>query len=132
MPPTLTASVEEDTSAVPLKYTGAPVVKEVALVPPLAIASVPVVSLSAIPREEVAKAVTLPVAPVRFPRMVLGAICASLVRATPLAVRERVPEVPPTREPKVPEKVNSDASVSVVVATLWSAPVPEPYIREQR
>ena len=130
VPPTFTASVEEETSAVPLKKTGAPVVKVVALVPPLLMASVPVVSLRAIPSEEVAKAVTFPVAPVKFPRMVLGAICASLVRAMPLVVRERVPLVPPTREPKVPEKLNSPARVSVVVATDWRAPVPEPYTKE--
>ena len=42
-------------------------------VPPRATARVPVVSESAIPRDEVAKAVTFPVTPDAFPRMVFAA-----------------------------------------------------------
>ena len=65
------------------------------------------VSESAMPKVEVAKAVTLPTAPVALPRMVFPAICASFVSATPLVAKERVPEVPPRSAPKVPEYENS-------------------------
>lgn len=47
VPPTETASVDVETSDVPLKYTGCPVVNDVAFVPPFAIDNVPVISLDA-------------------------------------------------------------------------------------
>ncbi len=58
--------------------------------PPFAIDNVPVVSDRAIPKEEVAKAWTFPVAPVGFPRIVLAAIVTSLEREIPLVARESV------------------------------------------
>ena len=122
VPPTLTARVEDETSEVPLKKTGAPVVNEVAFVPPFAIERVPVVSESAMPRDEVANAVTFPGAPVRFPRMVFAAIVAIFVRATPFVVSEREPLVPPMNEPRVPEYESSDARVGVEVALVASVP----------
>ena len=97
-------------------------------VPPLDTASVPVVSEIAIPREEVAMAVTFPAAPVVLPRRVLAAICAIFVRATPFVARARVESAPPTKEPIVPVVVNSAEGVKVVVATDESAFVPLPYM----
>lgn len=97
--------------------------KEVAPVPPRATASVPVVSESAMPSEEVAKAVTLPVTPVLLPRIVLALTCASFVRAVPLVASERVPEVPPTKAPSVPEYESSEARDGVEVAAPYAPPL---------
>jgi hypothetical protein len=49
-------------------------VRVVEPVPPRATVRVPVVSAKLIPRDEVAKAVMFPVAPVKFPRIVFAAI----------------------------------------------------------
>ena len=48
VPPTFTASVEVEVSAVPLKYTGCPLVKEAAFVPPFAIGRMPEVICEAL------------------------------------------------------------------------------------
>lgn len=79
-------------------------------------------SESAIPREDVAMAVTFPVAPVALPSMVLAASCASLVRATPFVASVRVELAPPISAPIVPPIVNSALGVNVVVATVAKLP----------
>ena len=86
--------------------------------PPLVIESVPVVSESAMPKEEVAKAWTFPVAPVGFPRMVFAPIWTSFARETPFVARSIVEFVPPTRAPRVPVKVKAADGVRVVVETF--------------
>ena len=73
-------------------------------------------------RDEVAMAVTFPVAPVVLPSMVLAAICASLVRAMPFVARVSVEFAPPTKAPMVPPIVNSAEGVKVVVATVAKEP----------
>src|SRR5579864_9136900 len=100
---------------------------EILLVPPRAMASVPVVSESATPREEVANATTLPVLPVLLPRIELAAMVASLVSATPFAARSTVELDPPTRAPRelAPEKAEENAREEV--PTPVSAFVPFPY-----
>lgn len=66
---TKSESVEVDTKLVPSNASGTPVVKDVALVPPLEIASVPVVSESAIESEDVAKSAHAePFQPKRSPK----------------------------------------------------------------
>ncbi len=95
-------------------------------VPPRATASVPVVSESAIPKVEVANAVTFPVEPVLFPRIELAAMVASLVSAMPLEAKASVEFAPPTNAPMVPPTVNSPDGVKVVVATEVRPFVPFP------
>ena len=73
-------------------------------------------------REEVAMAVTFAVAPVLLPRIVLAAICASLVSPTPLVASVSVELAPPMRAPIVPPIVNSAEGVKVVVATVLKDP----------
>ena len=82
----------------------------------------------AIPNVDVAKATTLPVAPVLLPSMVFAATCASLVSATPFVANARVELAPPTNAPIVPVVVNSADGVNEVVATDERALVPLPYI----
>ena len=110
---------------VPFPYKSCDEVNDVCPVPPRETPSVPVVSESAIPKVEVANAVTFAVPPVAFPRMVFGAICASFVSATPFVAMVSVPFAPPTSEPSVPEYANSAPAVIDDVATDWYTP-PEP------
>lgn len=77
-------------------------------------------------KDEVATAVTFPVAPVELPRIEFAAICARLVRETPFVAKDNVPAEPPTRAPRVPECEKAPESDKEVVATLWYADEP-PY-----
>ena len=98
-------------------------------VPPFAIAAMPVM-LPAVPpmfKVEVESAVGDAAPPVAFPRMVLAAWVASLVRAMPPVASVRVEFAPPTKVPRVPPIVNSALGVKVVVATFANVLTPLKY-----
>jgi hypothetical protein len=67
--------------------------------------------------DEVATAVTFPVAPVELPKIEFAAICARFVRETPFVARDSVPAEPPTSAPNVPECEKAPESDKEVVAT---------------
>jgi hypothetical protein len=69
------------------------------------------------PNDDVAIAVTFPVAPVELPKIVFAAICARLVRETPFVAKDNVPALPPTNAPNVPECEKAPDKESEVVAT---------------
>ena len=98
---------EPEVIEVPLKYATPFVVWDVAFVPPRLIASVPVVSPSATPSEEVAMAVGTADAPVPFTQREFAAMAAKLIEEAD----------PPTWAPSVPELVRPVPTASEEVAT---------------
>ena len=97
--------------------------------PPLVVATMPV-TLPAVPpmeRVEVESAVTLPLAPVWLPRMVLAPIVLSWERVSALVAMPSVTLVPPTCAPRVPLVTEMpEPTESEEVATAWTLFVPEP------
>src|SRR3989338_2331090 len=80
------------------------------------------------PKVEVAKATTLPRAPMLFPRMVLAAICGSWVRVSALVPMPMETFAPPIWYPRVPLVTERPLPTeSVVVATFAKVFTPEKY-----
>lgn len=110
----------DNAKAVAELYTTAPLeAVRAAFEPPLSIFSIPVVSLRATPKVEVAKATTSAVAPVLFPRTVLAATCGNIERV-------RAFEPIENEEGFVPEQVmpeEQEFEITPVLVIVGCAPM---------